>query len=88
MYFPAVFGISFPGIPRAVITFSPSFCASALSIPPGFDATSIIKTFLLNSFNCVSVNTICGTVFIIISILPAKLGSSEYISGSQHQHAW
>lgn len=69
MYFPAAFGISFPGIPRATITFNFLEMAYSLSIPPGFEANSIINTSSLNESIFLLSITNAGTVLINISNL-------------------
>ena len=81
MYFAAVLGIFFPGIPGAVISFSPFCLIYSLSNPPGKDASSISKTSLLKASNSSFFIIKVGTVLITMSNLDAKLITSGYVSG-------
>ena len=81
IYLAAVLGISFPGIPSAVITLILCFSAASLSTPPGFDATSTINASFLKAFNSFSVITVVGTVLITKSNLYPIFSIWSYSKG-------
>ena len=96
MYFAAVFGISFPGIPGAVISFSPFCLIYSLSNPPGKDASSISKTSLLKIYCEISFQILFPLIipvnarFIASSIVdfPASLSPTTIFKPSPFGHAY
>ena len=65
-----VIGATFPGKDNAQINLIPNFLAAILSIPPGLDAKSIMRTSSFTFCNSASFKIVTGMVLIIISNFP------------------